>query len=206
MDNNQIQAIIFDVDGVIFKTYDENGNFLWCRNIKNDLGLTSKHLSFIFSDKWDSIIRGTIDLNDHLQEVFQHKLFQDLAITQEQYMKYWLSHDHQVNQDILDLVKSLKIPCYLGTNQEACRTNHILDTAGSYFKECFASYTIGFIKPEQGFFQHVQKALSLSPYELLLIDDTKNNIEGAQKCGWQVYHYQNDIDALINFLKKHDVL
>ena len=78
-----------------------------------------------------------------------------MGITPEQYIQYWLTHDHQVNQSVLDLVKSLKIPCYLGTNQEALRTAHILDTVGSYFKECFASYKIGVIKPEQGFFQHI---------------------------------------------------
>jgi putative hydrolase of the HAD superfamily len=76
---------------------------------------------------------------------------------------------------------------------------------GSYFQECFASYKIGFIKPEQGFFQHIQKALSLLPHELLLIDDTKNNTIGAQDCGWHVYHYQNDTRGLMDFLKKYEV-
>ena len=121
-------------------------------------------------------------------------------------IQYWLTHDHQVNQGVLDLVKGLKIPCYLGTNQEALRTHHILDTVGSYFKECFASYKIGFIKPEQGFFQHIQKALSLLPHELLLIDDTKNNTLGAQDCGLHVYHYQNDTRGLMDFFKKYEGL
>jgi putative hydrolase of the HAD superfamily len=206
MGDNKIKAIIFDVDGVIFKAHDKNGNYLWSRSIKEDLGLTSNHFSIIFSEKWEGVIRGKINLGEHLHAIFQEKSFKDLTITPEQYIQYWLTHDHQVNKDILDLVKSLKIPCYLGTNQEALRTNHILGSVGSYFKECFASYKIGFIKPEQGFFQHIQKALSLLPHELLLIDDTKNNILGAQNCGWHVYHYQNDIEGLIAILKKYEVL
>jgi HAD superfamily hydrolase (TIGR01509 family) len=168
-------------------------------------GARSKHFSLIFSAKWESIIRGKITLENHLHGIFQEILFKDLGITSEQYIHYWLTHDHQVNQSVLDLVNSLKIPCYLGTNQEALRTKHILDTVGSYFKECFASYKIGFIKPEQGFFQHIQKALSLLPHELLLIDDTKNNTLGAQDCGWHVYHYQNYIEGLMDFLKKYEV-
>lgn len=206
MSNNKIKAIIFDVDGVIFKTHDASGNYLWSQNIKRDLGLTSKHFSVIFSEKWERIIRGKINLGEHLHIIFQEKLFKDLDITPEKYIQYWLTHDHQINKDILDLVKSLETPCYLGTNQEALRTNHILDTVGSYFKECFASYKIGFAKPERGFFQHIQKALSLLPHELLLIDDMKNYIDRAEQSGWNIYHYQNDIEKLIDFLKKYEVM
>jgi HAD superfamily hydrolase (TIGR01509 family) len=205
MSNNKIKAVIFDVDGVIFQSVDENGRYLWNRNIKEDLGLTSKHFSVIFSEKWDSIIRGEIELSEHLQSIFQEELFKDLTITPQQYIEYWLSHDHHFNQCILSLVESLEIPCYLGTNQEALRTTHILSAVGSLFRKCFASYKIGFIKPEQGFFQHIQKELSLLPHELLLIDDTKNNIDGAQNCGWHVYYYQNNIKDLMDFLKKYEV-
>lgn len=206
MGNNKIKAIIFDVDGVIFKTHDASGNYLWSQNVKEDLGLTSKHFSLIFSEKWESIIRGKIDLSDHLVGIFEKELFKNIAITPKQYVQYWLSHDHHINEEILHLVKGLEIPCYLGTNQESLRTKHILDTVGSYFKECFASYKIGFIKPEYEFFQHIQKSLSLLPHELLVIDDTKNNILGAQNCGWHVYHYQNDIEGLMDFLKKYEVM
>lgn len=206
MSNNKIKAIIFDVDGVVFKTHHEDGNYLWSKNVKEDLGLTSKHFSVIFSEKWESIIRGKIKLDAHLHAIFQENLFKDLAITPEQYIQYWLSNDHHVNQDILNFVKSLKIPCYLGTNQEALRTHHILDKVGPYFKECFASYKIGFIKPEKEFYRHIEKALCLLPHEILLIDDTKNNTLGAQDCGWHVYHYQNDIEEFMDFLKKYEVL
>ncbi len=51
MSNNKIKAIIFDVDGVVFNTHDESGNYLWSQNVKEDLGLISKHFSVIFSEK-----------------------------------------------------------------------------------------------------------------------------------------------------------
>ena len=109
MSNNKIKAIIFDVDGVVFKTHDESGNYLWSQSVKEDLGLTSKHFSLIFSEKWESIIRGKIKLDTHLQSVFQEKLFKDLSITPERYIHYWLTHDHHVNYDILGSVHLLKI-------------------------------------------------------------------------------------------------
>ena len=99
MYSTKIKAIIFDVDGVIFKTHDENGNYLWSQSAKEDLGLTSKHFSIIFSEKWESIIRGKIKLDAYLHAIFQEKLFKDLCITPQQYIRYWLTHDHQVNQN-----------------------------------------------------------------------------------------------------------
>lgn len=182
MKNKKIKAVIFDVDGVIFKTHDDQGRYLWSLSIKDELGLTSKHFSMIFSKKWEDITRGNGDLTLHLNNIFEDELFKDLNITPKQYINYWLSHDSQVNEDMLSLIESLRIPCYIGTNQEALRTNHIINTVGSYFKEFFASYKIGFIKPEHGFFNYIQNALSLLPHELLLIDDTKDNIEGARCC------------------------
>ena len=169
MINKKIKAIIFDADGVLFKSHDKSGKYLWSRRIKEDLGMTSKHFSLIFSDKWESIIRGKIKLDDHLHAIFQEKSFKELGITPEQYIQYWLTHDHHVNQGILDFVKSLKIPFYIGTNQEAVRTRHILDTFGCYFTGCFASYQMGFIKPEPGFFSAYSKGLR--PPRLRIVTD-----------------------------------
>lgn len=205
MSNNTIKAIIFDADGVLFKAHDETGRYLWSRSIKEDLGLTSQHFSGIFSEKWEDIIRGKGTLVAHLYNLFQEKSFKDLGITPDKYIQYWLTHDHCVNHDILDLVKSLKIPCYIGTNQEVLRTQHILDTLGSCFTGCFASYQMGFIKPEHAYFQHIQRELGHHPHELLLIDDMKRYILGAQNCGWHAYHYQNDIKGLMDFLKHLNV-
>jgi len=190
------------VDGVVFKTHDEKGYYLWSRTVKKDLGFTSEHLSRIFSEKWTDIITGKMDLKLHLDVLFKEKLFQDLAISPDQFIDYWLRPDYHINLDILQLVKSLKIPCYLGTNQEAVRTACIMNAVGSYFKQCFASYKIGSMKPEEGFFRHIEKTLSLLPSQVLLIDDTKDNIEGAKQWGWHVYHYQNDLKALQSFLSK----
>lgn len=56
------------------------------------------------------------------------------------------------------------------------------------------------MKSEEGFFRHIEKTLSLLPSQLLLIDDTKDNIKGAEQRGWHVYHYQNDLKSLQSFL------
>lgn len=196
----QIKAIIFDVDGVIFKTHHPDGGYLWSRTIKADLGLTKKHFQKIFSPAWDDVIRGKLDTVAHLQKVFQDPMFHEINLKPEQFFSYWFAHDKYVKQDILALVKALQIPCYLGTNQEHHRTQHILQQLGNYFQGCFAAYQIGHMKPELEFFSHIENTLDLSPTELLLIDDTPANIQTAKTKGWQTYLYQDDLDHLMQFL------
>lgn len=202
-----IKAIIFDVDGVTFTTHDTDDTYLWTRTIKKDLGLEEKvHIQKIFSSEWHKVLKGQRDALEYLDEVFQGPLFQELKITPKQYIDYWLAHDNCINRDVLDLVKSINVPCYLGTNQERRRTNHILKLVGEYFRGCFTSYAIGHMKPELEFFEHIEKSLNLEPTELLLIDDTVCHVQGAKARGWQTYLYQNNLEDLKSFLSESFVI
>lgn len=194
-----IKAVIFDVDGVIFNTHDIDGKYLWSKNIKQDLGLSKEHFSKIFSSNWLEVIRGKKDTIKHLRMVFSE--FSKLKITPEHFIEYWLKNDHNLNYNMIELIKSIKLPCYLATNQEMHRTTHILNSVGKHFDGCFASYQIGFIKPEKEFYAYIQNSLNLKPEELLIIDDTLENVERAKKCNWNIYHYNNDFDQLKRYLQ-----
>ena len=100
---------------------------------------------------------------------------------------------------MIEFIKTLKLPVYLGTNQESYRTNHIKNLVGQYFNGCFASHEIGHIKPSPEFFKYIENFLHLKPEELLLVDDTLANIKAAKALGWHVYHYQNDLEKLKRF-------
>ena len=189
-----VKAVVFDVDGVVLNSTDENGKYLWSKNIKEDLGLTKKHFEYIYSSEWDMVTRGKKDTKEYLAEVFNNSIFDDLRITPEIYLNYWLSHDKFPNQEILDYVKTITLPCYLGTNQDEFRTKHILKLVNGLFDSCFSSYEIGAIKPEESYYQYIENNLSLLPEEILLIDDTKVNVDAALKRGWQAYLYKQDLN------------
>lgn len=198
-------AIIFDVDGVVFQNHDAQGHYIWSRTIKEDLGITKAHFEVIYGED-AGVIRGHQTKRDYLTHLFQHHpLFSNLTCSVEDYISYWLKHENGVDYSMLNLVQkvNIHIPCYLGTNQEALRTEHILKYVGSHFKGCFASYAMGCMKPDVQFFQYIERALSLKNKELLLIDDSKENIEGANSCGWNTYYYRNDLETLEDFLASY---
>lgn len=195
-----IEAIIFDVDGVVFKSIDAHGKYFWSQNIKKDLGIRGEHLKKIFSKQWEDVTKGEIDTKEHLRQIFKDNTFENLNLTVDGYINYWLAHDNYVDSEMVSFAQSLKIPAYLGTNQDPYRTNHIKNLVGSSFKGVFSSYQIGCLKPEPGFYQHIEKTLHLRPDQLLLIDDTQANIEGANARGWNVYFYEDDLEGLKSFI------
>jgi HAD superfamily hydrolase (TIGR01509 family) len=198
-----IKTIIFDVDGVVFNSQDQSGSYIWLQSIEQDLGITKSHLQILFSPEWENVTKGQINLIDYLKDVFSSTGFSRLNITPEKYIEYWLAKDNNLNHDMLELVKSLKVPSYLGTNQEFHRTRHIGNLIGKYFSGIFPSYKINYIKPDLEFFQYIENSLKLTPQELLLIDDCPKNIKGAKNKGWHVYHYKDNLNDLQNYLEKY---
>lgn len=88
------------------------------------------------------------------------------------------------------------MPAYLGTNQDLYRANHIVSLVSEFFKGIFTSYQIGHLKPKVEFYRHIELKLNLRPDQLLLVDDTEENVESAKKCGWNGYFYQGDLHKL----------
>jgi FMN phosphatase YigB (HAD superfamily) len=166
-----IHAVIFDVDGVIYNSLDENKNFLWTTTLYDDTKLTSTHIIQIFGEKWRDVLTGKIDAYTHIRQCFQSMHFKSITLSPEEFIDYWLIKDSYLNNEVIDIVKNIKVPVYLGTNQDVLRMNSIVNAIGRYFKEHFASSKIGFMKPEAQFFFHIQDALKLKPDELLIIDD-----------------------------------
>jgi len=196
-----IKAIIFDVDGVILNSKNANGRYLWSSNISQDLGMKSEHFRILHSLEWNHVTRGHKDTIAHLEEIFKHPTFVPLRLTPEKYIEYWLKRDNFVNHEVLAIAQKMVLPKYIGTNQDKFRTAHIKQLVGTHFDGCFASYEIGFIKPEQGFYAHIERHLDLAPEELLLIDDTKANVTAAQQRGWQGYHFIGDVNLLALFVQ-----
>lgn len=54
------------------------------------------------------------------------------------------------------------------------------------------SCKIGMIKPEKEIYEHAKKLAKVSHDSILFIDDLEENIEAAEKLGWDTVHFNTD--------------
>jgi putative hydrolase of the HAD superfamily len=89
------------------------------------------------------------------------------------------------------LARSAGIRVYLATNQEHLRAAYLMETLGlaDHVDGIFYSARLGVRKPDMEFFTGVQAAVGRRGDGLLLIDDSRPNVEGARNAGWQALHW-----------------
>ena len=197
-----MKAIIFDFDGVLTHCKDANGKYLWHKNIHVDLGLTEEQMSKIYSGDWTLVMKGLLGMQEHLKNVFT-KL--NIALSIDEFIEYWLSHDFDINTEIIPVIKSIKgQKLYIGTNQDSHRTAFLQEKFAHHFDGFFSSCQIGAMKPEPEFFKYIESKLNIQAKDIVFIDDSLSHIQAATQLGWTCHHYQN-IEELKKFIQKLEI-
>lgn len=179
------KILMVDVDGVVVTRPDGRR---WDADLRADLGVDPGDLqSHFFAPHWRDIAVGKADLLERLAPA--------LAIiapnvTAEALMAYWFAKDAHVNQPLLEDLAALRAagtPQHLATVQDHRRAAYLWETLE--FKDRFDgllhSALVGHAKPDRAYFDEAARRLAASPDDLLLIDDSARNIEGAIEAGWQ---------------------
>ena len=185
-----------DVDGVLIKTFAQDGSYQWVTHVEKDLGITVKQVHYIFSNEWNDVLCGYIDMKIYVEAMFQR--LHITTVSTDEFIMYWLNHNATVNEEVMALCQTLRsqgIPVFLITNQERYRTQYLWDTLqwSQLFDGIFSSFKLGCKKPQEAFFCAVEKQLKVVPSNLLLIDDLEENIKSANHCGWHTHHYRNSV-------------
>jgi len=192
-----VQAIIWDVDGVLIKSKDALGRYLWHKNIEADLGLSTDQMRRIYSGNWPLVMKGIVDTRQYFKTVFAEL---DIKLSVDLFIEYWLEHDLNINTEIFPILETIeRTKLYIGTNQDSFRTTFIQQQFEPYFNRIFSSCKMGFIKPERGFFEYIESNLNIRSKNIAFIDDSESNINVAEQFGWSRHHYQN-IESLKNFI------
>lgn len=181
-------AVLWDVDGVLINSYDENGVFFWSRTIERDLGITDAVVAAIFKTQgdlsWNDVLLGRKDTRTHIKEVFtQHGAHLPVDV----FIEYWLSKDVAPNEIAAGFLNPETAS--IATNQDPLRARHLEKIFQGRIKRMFTSSSLGFAKPDAKYFMHIENTLSLPPHRLALIDDTLENVEAAKSRGWLTHHY-----------------
>lgn len=188
------KALMLDVDGVLIDGRPEDGR-PWHTSVEADLGFTYDTLSAqFFAPYWENILVGRAGLTEHLTDALQQFA---PHVTPTALVDYWFEKDSRIVSVLLAeiaFVRSAGIPVYLATNQEHMRAAYVMDTLGlaKHVDGIFYSARVGAKKPDREFFARVQAALGLRGEEMLLIDDSRQNIDAALTWGWQAHQWTKD--------------
>jgi len=186
-----IKALMVDVDGVVVDGRPEDGRH-WQTSVEEDLGFAPEALhEQFFAPYWESIILGRAGLMEHLltalQKIAPH-------VSPVEFVSYWFEKDSRLVTPLLQelsWVRAAGIRVYLATNQEHLRAAYLMDKLGlaEHVDRIFYSARLGVKKPDLEFFAKVQAAVGLRGEELMLIDDSRQNIEAALKAEWHALHW-----------------
>jgi putative hydrolase of the HAD superfamily len=180
-----------DVDGVLVDGRPGDGR-PWHTSLEEDLGFTYETLQkAFFAPFWKNIVLGRAGLMEDLTTALEHIA---PRVSPARFVSYWFEKDSRVVTAVLRelaWVRSAGVRVYLATNQEHLRAAYLMENLGlaEHVDGIFYSARLGAKKPEMEFFSRVEAAVGLSGKEMLLIDDSRQNVEAALGSGWQALHW-----------------
>lgn len=108
----------------------------------------------------------------------------------------------------IDLLRKLadRYDLYMLSNNNAVclpRSRQLFADAGApleeIFRKCYFSFEMKALKPSEAFYKAVMEDIGIAPEDMLFIDDSMKNVEGAIQAGLPAVYYQpgTDLDALL---------
>lgn len=175
--------VIFDVGGVLFDFMDG------FRAIQEHLGVDGDYVKSVIDDHVGGEERGSVTLESVFTAILQpiDKVAElDHIVSLWYDRKYW-------HEDIFTLMKELKVAGYkvaIMTNNWGNMGERLRNVKGiAVAEKIYESSVIGMRKPDLEFYEYVHNDLQTDPAKLFLIDDLKENCDGAILAGWQAFTY-----------------
>lgn len=185
----KIKCILFDTDGVVVNSEMFSEQYQKQFDISNDVMLP------FFKGVFQDCLIGKADLKEAVKSYLKDWKW---AGTADELLQFWFKSEHCIDAQIIDLIKNLQaksIKCYLATNQEKYRTEYMKTQMGfkDTFSHIFSSVEVGYKKPDKKFyeavFNQINKSENIAKKEMLLIDDSKENVDEAASFGIKAHLY-----------------
>ncbi|MDA0244084.1 MAG: HAD family phosphatase [Chloroflexi bacterium] len=189
-----IQAIIWDIGGVLLRTQD------WSHRLKWDerLGLAAGSVEeLVFNSVMGTAAQlGRVTTEAHWQAI-GHKLGLNPTDLAQLRHDFWAGDTFDMA--LVDFIRSLR-PEY----QTAVISNAFDDLrdvlthqfgVADAFDLIVVSAEEGVMKPEAEIYARTLRQLDCAPIQSLFIDDNGRNIAGARAMGMQTLYYERDMDV-----------
>ncbi|MDP3948472.1 MAG: HAD family phosphatase [bacterium] len=191
----KINTFIFDCFGVICDPV-LNG---WYRDNRLKHGLIDNNLLKVFKD----FDLGNLS-EDDIVEYFSK--YEGVNSTKEELRREidgYVKLDNKLSNIILNLKnKGFKTALLSNANASFFERKIYTDYPGFkyLFNEIIISSEVGITKPDKEIYLYALKKINSKPGESLFIDDSKINVEGAEKVGMQGFLYTNS-DSFAEYVK-----
>ena len=181
-----LRALMVDVDGVVVRPGWPARR--WDADLEADLGVKREDLqTFFFAKHFRDIVLGKAAIEQRLAIALPGFA---PHVTVEQLLAYWFAKDanldHQLLTDLADYRRS-GLQLHLATVQEHRRADHLWNVLKlrDHFDGLHHSAAVGSAKPDLAYFRAVEVRTGFASDEVLLIDDSAANVEGARAAGWR---------------------
>ena len=182
-----IKLIVFDLVGVLVRendfelTSEEQGIERLFGQNGNDADFLKEARTLISND---ALLVRTIEyIIDNIYEVREKNLF----------------------RTIKESYPDMKI--VIATNHVSFVRNFIGETFGiDYLDDVFISAELNMMKPSSEFYEHILNKFDIDPAEMLFLDDSKDNIEGATKLNINTTKVEKDtlvLSSVLEFLSNY---
>lgn len=187
-----IRFIYFDVNGCLVRFYQRAFTM-----IAEDFAVPSDRVETAFWHYNDEVCRGTLSMTD-----FNHKLAKKIGIDHLDWQAYYL----QAAESVPETDKLIK---WIYQHYKVGLLTNIMPGFLSALKASgqipaidydavIDSSIVGFVKPEAKIYQLAEEQAAVKPNEILLVDDTINNLIAAENNGWHViwFDYANPEESV----------
>ncbi len=205
------KALIFDMGGVLVDLDIEDCK----RAFKEDLGyyrideiIDPCHQKGIYGDLEEGLISPEEFRNAVLDESRQGALPEDV----DKAMWHILVGIEPYKADLLKRLSESYELYMLSNNNGIClpRSREIFADAGvpldDIFRKCYFSFEMKALKPSEAFYKAVMEDIGLAKEEMLFIDDSQKNVDGALAAGLPAVFYRpgSDLGKLLDKVLEGD--
>lgn len=108
-----------------------------------------------------------------------------------------------LNDEVLGFIRDIRpdYPLYILSNNNPVSRKvfeRMMEEKGmcvrEYFEKAFYSYELHLLKPGLEIYEYAIREIGFKPEEILFIDDSERNVEGARKAGIQTVRYTKGLD------------
>ena len=190
----QPQALLFDIGGIVIDIDFDRAFNTWQQ--RSRLSLEEIRQAFKFDSHYERHERGEIktsDYYDHLASVLQ--IESDHSCIAEGWNSIYVGEIAET----VAMVRAVRatVPCYAFTNTNAAHAyvwSQMFPAVVASFDRIFASYEMGFRKPERQAFDHISQAIGVAAESIVFFDDLLENVQGASAANVQAVHVRSPTD------------